>query len=124
MNRMNPTLSAFVKYEEAEAGYSRKDVTVAAGQNLAIGTVVGRITASGKVAAYDNEAVDGTQTAVGVLITAVDASAGDKPGTIIARHAVVAKEALVFSAGVTTQGEKDAAYADLEAAGIVCRATV
>lgn len=124
MPTMNPTLSAFVKYEEAESGYSRKDVTIASGQNLAIGTVVGRITASGKVAAYDNDATDGTQTAVGVLIAAIDASAGDKPGTIIARHAVLAKQALVFGAGVTTQAEKDAAFADLEAAGIVCRATV
>lgn len=124
MAQMPNTLSAFVKYEESDTRYSRDDVTVAAGQNLAIGTVVGRITASGKVAAYDNEASDGTQTAVGVLTAAVNASGGDAPGTIIARHAVLAKEALVFGAGVTTQAEKDAAYADLKAAGIVCRTTV
>jgi len=123
MSTMPATLSAFVKMEE-EQNYSREDVTVLSGQNLAIGTVVGRVTASGKIAAYDNDASDGTQTAVGIMTAAVNASAADAPGVIIARHAILAKEALVWGAGVTTQGEKDAAYADLKAAGILCRTTV
>lgn len=117
------TLSAFIKAEE-EQSYSRKDITVASGQNLAIGTVLGKITASGKYAAYDNDAVDGTQTAAGILAAAVNASAADAPGVAVVREAIAAKEQLIFGAGVTTQGEKDAAYADLEAIGIVCRATV
>lgn len=123
-NTMTSTLSAFVKYEADEANYSRDDVTVASGQNLAIGTVVGRITASGKIAAYDNDASDGTQTAVGIITASVNASSADTPGVIIARHAVLAKDALIWGAAVTTQGEKDAAYVDLKAAGIVCRTTV
>lgn len=123
MSTMPATLSAFVKMEE-EQNYSREDVTVLSGQNLAIGTVVGRVTASGKIAAYDNDASDGTQTAVGIMTAAVNASAADAPGVIIARHAILAKEALVWGAGVTTQGEKDAAYTDLKAAGILCRTTV
>lgn len=117
------TLSAFIKAEE-EQSYSRKDITVASGQNLAIGTVLGKITASGKYAAYDNDAVDGTQTAAGILTAAVNASAADAPGVAVVRQAIAAKEQLIFGAGVTTQGEKDAAYVDLEAIGIVCRATV
>lgn len=117
------TLSAFIKAEE-EQSYSRKDITVASGQNLAIGTVLGKITASGKYAAYDNDAVDGTQTAAGILTAAVNASAADAPGVAVVREAIAAKEQLIFGAGVTTQGEKDAAYVDLEAIGIVCRATV
>lgn len=117
------TLSAFIKAEE-EQSYSRKDITVASGQNLAIGTVLGKITASGKYAAYDNDAVDGTQTAAGILTAAVNASAEDAPGVAVVREAIAAKEQLIFGAGVTTQGEKDAAYVDLEAIGIVCRATV
>ena len=116
-------LSAFIKAEE-EQSYSRKDITVASGQNLAIGTVLGKITASGKYAAYDNDAVDGTQTAAGILTAAVNASAADAPGVAVVREAIAAKEQLIFGAGVTTQGEKDAAYVDLEAIGIVCRATV
>lgn len=117
------TLSAFIKAEE-EQSYSRKNITVASGQNLVIGTVLGKITASGKYAAYDNDAVDGTQTAAGILTAAVNASAADAPGVAVVREAIAAKEQLIFGAGVTTQGEKDAAYVDLEAIGIVCRATV
>lgn len=123
MPTMTNTLSAFVKYE-APQNYSREDVVVASGQNLAIGTVVGRVTATGQVRAYDNDAVDGSQTAVGVMVAAVNASAAATPGVMIARHAIVARESLVWGAGVTTQGERDAAYVELEAAGIVCRATV
>ena len=117
------TLSAFLKMEE-EQGYSRKDITVVSGQNLAIGTVLGKITASGKYAAYDNDAVDGTAVAAGILTAAVNASAADAAGVAIVRHAIAAKEQLIWGAAVTTQGEKDAAYVDLEAAGILCRATV
>jgi hypothetical protein len=123
MTTMTSTLSAFIKLEE-EQGYSRKNITVVSGQNLAIGTVLGKITASGKYAAYDNDAADGTQTAAGILTAAVNASAADAAGVAIVRHAIAAKEQLIFGAAVTTQGEKDAAYLELEAIGILCRATV
>lgn len=117
------TLSAFIKMEAPQA-YSRKDITVASGQNLAIGTVLGKITTGGHYTAYDNDATDGSQTAAGILTAAVNASAADTAGVAIVRHAIAAKEQLIFGAGVTTQGEKDAAYVDLEAIGILCRATV
>lgn len=38
---------------------------------LPSGTVLGRITATGKVAPYDNTASDGRETAVGVLLSSV-----------------------------------------------------
>ena len=123
MTNMANTRSTFLLYEE-ELAYSRKNITVVSGQNLATGTVLGKITTGGKYAAYDNDATDGTQTAAGILTAAVNASAADAPGVAIVRHAIAAKEQLIFGAGVTTQGEKDAAYADLEAIGILCRATV
>jgi hypothetical protein len=123
MTTMTSTLSAFIKMEEEQA-YSRKNITVVLGQNLAIGTVLGKITASGKYAAYDNDAADGTQTAAGILTAAVNATAADTAGVAIVRHAIAAKEQLIWGVAVTTQLEKDAAYADLEAIGIVCRTTV
>ena len=123
MATMTNTVGQFVKYEGPQ-NYSRDDVIVASGNNLAAGTVVGIITASGKIKAYDNDASDGTQTAVGVLVAGVDATSADIPGVIVRRHAIVAKESLVWGAGVTTQGEKDAAYVDLEAAGVLCRTAV
>ena len=61
---------------EAFRDYTRETVTVAAG-NLDPGTVLGRITASGKYAAHDPAATDGTETAVAVLWGKADASAGD-----------------------------------------------
>ena len=63
---------------EAFRDYTRKTITVAAG-TLEPGTVLGRITASGKYAAHDPAAVDGTETAVAVLWGKADASAGDAP---------------------------------------------
>lgn len=118
-----PSLSAFVKYE-APQNYSRDDVIVVSGQNLAIGTVVGRITASGKVTAWTTGAADGSQNAIGVLTAAVNATAGDAPGVIIARHAeIVTAPHLVF-AGAPTDPQKATAMAAMRALGIVSRVTV
>jgi hypothetical protein len=55
-----------------------KAITVVSGQTLVAGTVLGRITASGKYAAYSDVAVDGTETAVAILGAACDASAADE----------------------------------------------
>lgn len=124
MATMNPTLGAFVKYEEAEGRYSRDDVTVIAGQNLATGTVVARITASGKVTAYNPAGADGSQNAIGIMSAAVDATAADAPGVIIARHAIlVARDSLVW-AGTPTTPQKDTAMAAMKALGLLSRATV
>lgn len=115
--------SAFLKGEDTEHRYSRDSITVVSGQNLARGTVVGKITASGKYTAWTTGAADGSQVAAGVLLDAVNASAGDKEGVAIVREAVVAKEALVFS-GAPTQPQKDAAIATLKTLGVVARSAV
>lgn len=49
-------------------------VTIASGQNLAKGTVLGRITASGLYSAYNNGNSDGTEVADGILKDVVNAS--------------------------------------------------
>jgi hypothetical protein len=123
METMKRGSSAFLKME-AEQGYSREDITLATGNNLEAGTVLGKVTATGKYTAYDNEATDGSQTAVGVLLFAVNATASDQPAVAIVRHAIIAKQALLWGAGVTTQTEKDAAIADLQALGITARDVV
>jgi hypothetical protein len=120
---MQSTEGQFLKYEE-EQGYSRDDVIVASGQNIAVGQVVGRITASGKIAAFDPAASDGTQNAVGVSLSAVDATAGDKPGVIVARQAIVVDRDNLVWGGSPTNAQKDAAVAQLKAQGILARATV
>ena len=124
MATMTPTLGAYVKYEDSESRYSRDDVTVIAGQNLAIGTVVARITASRKVTAYNPAGADGSQNAIGIMSASVDATAADTPGVIIARHAVlVARDSLVW-AGSPTTPQKDTAMAAMKALGLLSRATV
>lgn len=51
--------------------------TLASGQNLARGAVLGRVTATGKLVASVQTATDGSQEPVAVLVHDIDASAGD-----------------------------------------------
>ncbi|MDP2432933.1 MAG: head decoration protein [Pseudomonadota bacterium] len=113
-------LGDLLKYEAPNL-YSRDQVTVAAGQVLALGAVVGVVTASSKVKAVDPSATDGSQTSAGVLIQAVDANLADRDdGLIVARHAIVADHALVWPTGITV-AEKKSASAQLKALGILVR---
>lgn len=113
-------ISDLVKYEEECLDYSRNSETVAAGQNLGLGTVVGKKTADGKLYALNPAATDGTEISIGVLIEPVDATLIDKTGIIIARHAIVADRAVVWPAGITA-AQKATAIAQLEAKGILLR---
>lgn len=112
-------LGDWLKFEE-DNHYSRDEVTVASGQNLATGTVIGIITASGKVTQLAPGASDGSQNAAGVLLNAVDASTGDKPGVIIARHAVCSDKGLVWPASITGP-QKATAISQLKALGVLVR---
>jgi len=123
MATMQNTIGQFVKYE-ADQLYSRDNVTVASGNNLKAGAVVGRVTASGKIGEYDNAAADGRQTAIGVLIADVNAGAADQPGVIVARHAIVVdKSGLVWKTAMS-EADKDAGITDLKAVGIIARKTI
>lgn len=113
-------LGDLLKYEAPNL-YSRDPVTVAAGQVLALGAVVGVITASSKVKVVDPSASDGSEVAAGVLIQPVDANLADRDdGLIVARHAIVADHALVWPTGITV-AEKKSASAQLKALGILVR---
>ena len=116
-------LGDLLKYEAPNL-YSREQATVAAAQSLSLGTVVGRDTATAKLKALDPIATDGTEVAVGVLANDVDASLIDREDAIlIARHAIVARNALVWPAGATA-AQKAAAIAQLEARGVLVRDSV
>jgi len=108
-----------LKYEAPNL-YSRDTETVISGQNLAVGTVVGKITASSKITILAPAAVDGSQTAVGVMVAAVDASGGDKLGPMIARHAIVSDKGIVWPGGITSP-QKVTATGQLKTAGILIR---
>jgi hypothetical protein len=96
---------------------SRKNVTIASGENVVAGQVLGKITATGKYAAYDNGAGDGTQAAAGIALDNYDASSADVEGVAIVRDAEVIKEALTY----LTSADESAAITDLEALGISVR---
>lgn len=103
---------AFLMYE-ANGSISREKISLVAGDALPAGQVLGRITATGKYAAYDAAANDGSQTAAGVLYAPAGASVADRDTVAIVRHAEV--EAAVLT------GLDAAARADLETLQIICR---
>lgn len=97
--------------------HSQEAVTIASGNSIEVGEVLGIVTASSKYAKYDNGAVDGTEVAVAVSREKVDASAADVTGVAVEKRvATLLKEGLVFDAG-QDQAAQDAGIADLEAAG-------
>ena len=106
---------------EAPNLYSRDRVTVASGQNLPLGTVLGIVTACGKYKQIDPSAEDGTQVAAGVLLQGCDATLADRDnGLVVARHAIVSDHALQWPEAITA-AEKASAIAQLKALGVLVR---
>ena len=106
---------------EAPNLYSRDRVTVDAGQNLPLGTVLGIVTASGKYKQIDPSAEAGTQVAAGVLLQGCDATLADRDnGLVVARHAIVSDHALQWPEAITA-AEKASAIAQLKALGVLVR---
>ncbi|MCP1675451.1 hypothetical protein J2T57_002601 [Natronocella acetinitrilica] len=104
---------------EANGTRSRDVVTLAEGQNLGPGTVLGRITASGLFTQLDPEAETGAEVASAILYDHVDASDADTSATVIARDAEVADHSLVWPEGISAGDKADAiaALADTYANG-------
>lgn len=123
---MPPTLGDLLKYE-LNGSYCRETVTLKAGTSYALGSVLGKITASGKYRLSPAAEVvgdEGAEVATAVLLEAVDATAGDRTGLVVARGpAIVSKAALVFDASVDDGAKATAKHAELSAAGIVPRDT-
>src|SRR5579885_1100634 len=119
---MSPTLGDLLKYE-LNASYCRETITLKAGTNFALGSVLGKITASGKYRLSPAAQVagdEGAETATAALSEPVDATAADKIGLVVARGpAIVSKAALVFDASVDQVAEKTAKHTQLAAVGIV-----
>lgn len=99
---------------------SKDTVTLISGQNLAAGTVLGLITASGKYTLHNNAASDGSEVAAAVLPVASDASGGDLSVVAITRLAEVKEDLLVWKAGISG-ANKTAGLAALAAKFIIAR---
>jgi hypothetical protein len=122
------TLSNVVKHEYgADYAYCRKLVTVndTAG-TLAIGQVLGKVTADGKFKRAVQTAVDGSQNAAAIVAAAKTiAGTTDTQVLVYFRGPMgVSKNGLVLDATYDTAPEKAAVYASLEALGIQCLDTL
>ena len=124
-------LGNVLKHEyDPSSGFTREVVTVnlAAGATLVAGTVLAKVTATGKYIVQDSSLASGSGLeSAGVLLGsdelhpyAVIPTTTDTKVLMLARGpAVVAKQSLVFGAGTDTDAEKLAEYTRLAALGIV-----
>jgi len=105
---------------EARGIRSREVGTLASGNNLKSGAVLGRIMLSGLYTEYNPTNSDGSEEAVALLYAAKDASAADTKCVVIVRDCEVNQTKLIwFDGAVSTQ--KELGILDLEAVGIICR---
>jgi len=111
-----------------EQGFNYDVVTVneAAIKTYAVGTVLGKVTASGKYKICVQTAGDGSQTAAAVVVgdQTIPATTDTKVLAMVRGPAIVSKDALVLDASHDLQAEKDAIYASLTALGILVAPTV
>lgn len=98
--------------------WSQDKVTIASGAALTLGTVLGKVTASGKYKLHDPAAADGTQNAAAILLDDAAAATADVANVpIAARGVVIDSTGLVWKSG-TTNGQQVTARAALLALGI------
>lgn len=128
--------SNVVKHEyEPTLAYCRELVTVneAAQATYDVGTVLGKITASGKYVISKATASDGSEVAAAVVIgdsmgDAAEftvAATTDTKVLVLARGPVIlSKGALILDATINTDAEKLAVYDALAAKGIVLAETI
>ncbi len=105
---------------EAPSLYSREEITVAQGQNLTIGTIIGQDSETDLIKALNPAATDGTQNAIGALIADADSSSPNTKAVIITRDAILADHAVVWPSSITLE-QKTAAIKQLEARGVIIR---
>lgn len=102
-----------------EHGYCREVITVneATAKSYVVGTVLGKVTATGKFKIALQAAADGSQTpaAVSTAEYAIPAATDTKILALTRGPALVSKYGLQLDASFGTQAQKDAAYAALEA---------
>lgn len=105
---------------EAPNLYSREEITVAQGQKLALGAIIGQDSETDLIKALNPAATDGTQNALGALITEVDATSGNTKAVIVTRDTILADPAVVWPTTITLE-QKTAAIKQLEARGVIIR---
>ncbi|QCO04170.1 head decoration protein [Azospirillum argentinense] len=106
---------------EGNGDISRETVPLASGNGvIRTGTVLAKLTATGKYVPYDNAGTDGSETAAAILWEERDTTDGDVKAVVTARHTTVNKAELVWAAGVDAAGIT-AGLADLAVLSIIAR---
>jgi hypothetical protein len=117
----SPSLGDILKYE-VNSNYTRDTVTLLAGMPYPVGSLLGKITASGKYKLATSGGADGAQTAVAVLLYAVDATLADAVGVVVARGpAIISRAALAYDASVNDAAKITTKLGQLAAVGIIAR---
>ena len=100
---------------------SRDNIVIASGQGVLLpGTVLGKITASGKYALRDAAASDGSQTAAAILFDRTDATSADAKAVGVFRHAEVRTSGLIWK-NTDNAAAQLAGLASLATAQIIAR---
>ncbi len=98
---------------EADGTLSREVITVVSGTGiLTAGTVIGKITATGKWRTYDDAHADGSQATLAILLESIDATGSDIVCSALVRFAEVKKDILQWDTACDATA-KTAAYAAL-----------
>lgn len=101
-------------------GERSRDVVVITGGDYKAGTVLAKVTASGKYTEHDPGGAGGIETAAAVLGYDVDALAADHTGVVFVRDCEVSDEVLVFI-GAIAGGDRADAITSLATSGIIAR---
>jgi Bacteriophage lambda head decoration protein D len=115
---MKPRAGDFI-LSEANGTRSRENGILDTG-DLQAGTVLGRITASGKYVQFAPAATNGSENAAGLLYDNSNATAADQAIVVIARDAEIKADYIVWPAGISTE-DKTAAIVELNALGVFIR---
>lgn len=112
--------AGFHEVSEANGHRSREEIVIIDGQDLEVGTVLGKITTSGKYTQVDLAAADGSEDAVAVLWDSVVADGVDVNAAAHVRDCEVLGAELVYPDGADAN-DIDTINASLEAVGIIVR---
>lgn len=104
---------------EARGYRARDTITVLSGEDLTANQVISKVTASGKYRSINTGGADGSQTAVGILFAAVDATDGDAEGVAFLNDAEFNKNEINWNG--LTDNQIATAIGQLLAVGIKIR---
>lgn len=116
-----PSMGDVLKYE-VNPNYTREVITLLQGLPYPVGSVLGKITASGKYTLSPATGADGSQVASAVLLYAVNATLADATGIIVARGpSIVSRAGLAYDATVDDGAKITTKIGQLAAVGIIAR---